>query len=322
MNYTIGAAVITKNHQNFIVDCVESLLNQTRKIDHIVIHDDASSDKTLEIISKYSHLKNVTILSNSVSVGPGQASNNALNRVGTDFVIYTSGDDISFPNRVDHQYNFLLENQFSCVISSVDLLISNDHVGAHDLPKFYHTNMLGDELWSELFWRQNFLNASAACFRRRTNFNSLFKADLLYLQDYELWLSLARDNTIISDDTKVLNYRILSDSLSQRVNRKETNEKIDMETEHFSILFNQLSIFSKPQLESLFKDFISKFKIQTKNRSLVEIPKQYLIMFLLLSHNNPAIIERARLTLLQSGKFEDFMSLIRTHLRVADSVLL
>jgi glycosyltransferase involved in cell wall biosynthesis len=112
MNYTIGAAVITKNHQNFIVDCVESLLNQTRKIDHIVIHDDASSDKTLEIISKYSHLKNVTILSNSVSVGPGQASNNALNRVGTDFVIYTSGDDISFPNRVDHQYNFLLENKF------------------------------------------------------------------------------------------------------------------------------------------------------------------------------------------------------------------
>jgi glycosyltransferase involved in cell wall biosynthesis len=316
MDYTIGAAIITKNHQNFIVDCVESLLNQTRKIEHIVIHDDASSDKTLEIISKYSHLKNVTILSNSVSVGPGHASNNALNRVGTDFVIYTSGDDISFPNRAEHQYNFLLENKFSCVISSVDLLVSNDYAGAYDLPKFHHTSMLGDQLWSELFWKQNFLNASAACFRRRNNFNSLFKKDLLYLQDYELWLSLARENTIISDNTKVLKYRILSDSLSQRVNRKETNEKINMEKELFSILFDQLSIFSKPQLESLFQDFIWKFKKQIKNTSMLKIPKQHLIMFLLLSHNNPAIVERAKMTLLKSGNYDDFINIIRTHLRV------
>jgi glycosyltransferase involved in cell wall biosynthesis len=316
MDYTIGAAIITKNHQNFIEDSVESLLDQTRKVDHIVIHDDASSDKTLQIISKYSHLKNITIISNNVSVGPGKASNNALSRVGTDFVLYTSGDDISFPNRAEHQTNFLLEKNFSCVISSVDLLVSNEYAGTFDLPRFYHSNKLGDQLWLELFWKQNFLNASAACFKFNDNFKSLFNSDLLHLQDFELWLSLARENTIISDETKVLNYRISRNSLSQRVNRNEMNDRIDMENELFSILFNQLLIFSKLQLELLFKDFISKFTKHIDDISLVDIPKNYLIMFLLLSHNNPSVVEKAKLTLTKSGDYKDFVHKIRTYLRV------
>jgi hypothetical protein len=202
------------------------------------------------------------------------------------------------------------------VISSVDLLISKECAGAFNLPRFYQTNKLGDQLWLELFWKQNFLNASAACFKISDNFNSLFKADLLHLQDFELWLSLARDKSIISDETKVLNYRISRNSLSQRVNRNELNDKIDMENELFSILFNQLLIFSKAQLETLFRDFISKFTKHIDGSSLVDIPKNYLIMFLLLSHNNPAVVERAKLTLIKSGDYKEFIHRIRANLRV------
>ncbi|MFZ3129536.1 MAG: glycosyltransferase family 2 protein [Desulfosporosinus sp.] len=50
----VSICCITYNHENFIADAIESFLMQKTDFDYeIVIHDDASTDKTAEIIRKY-----------------------------------------------------------------------------------------------------------------------------------------------------------------------------------------------------------------------------------------------------------------------------
>ncbi len=51
-NMKISAVVPTYNNEDVIEECIESLLNQTRKFDEIIVVDDGSTDKTPEIIKR------------------------------------------------------------------------------------------------------------------------------------------------------------------------------------------------------------------------------------------------------------------------------
>ena len=53
-NLKISIAIPTLNEESSIDILLDSLLSQTFKADEIVICDGGSSDKTLEIITKYS----------------------------------------------------------------------------------------------------------------------------------------------------------------------------------------------------------------------------------------------------------------------------
>lgn len=52
----ISIAISTYNGEKYLSDLLESLVSQTRLPDEIIICDDASSDRTLEIIRKYKNM--------------------------------------------------------------------------------------------------------------------------------------------------------------------------------------------------------------------------------------------------------------------------
>lgn len=52
VNMTISVGICTYNGEKYIKEQLESIINQTVKVDQIVISDDASTDKTIEIVEK------------------------------------------------------------------------------------------------------------------------------------------------------------------------------------------------------------------------------------------------------------------------------
>ena len=49
----ISVAMTTYNGEKYICEQIESILNQSMKVDEIIVCDDGSSDSTIELLKKY-----------------------------------------------------------------------------------------------------------------------------------------------------------------------------------------------------------------------------------------------------------------------------
>lgn len=279
----VDVALITKNHELYIEDAVESLLDQSIPLNCINIVDDESTDLTnlkLKKLAKKSKI--INLITNKRSLGPSGASNMALRDLNGDFILYTSGDDISLSNRAEMQTKILSENpKFSAVVNQVELLIQTNDISTNQIPKFRSSIKTGIDLFNDLYWSQNFLNASAACFRGSSKKFIRFDEKFLHLQDFKLWLELSLKNRLIVSPEIVLKYRIIPTSLSQQINQNNFN--INKSNEELYTLYSSfLDYLSLEDIIKIFRTFIHEFKLN-------ELPltdKDNLIKFLLVSHNN------------------------------------
>ncbi len=93
------------NKEKFLEGAIESVLQQTYKNIELVVIDDCSTDKTLEIAKLYEHLPNVTILSNPINKGCYFSFNKGLehfkDKKWDAFTIH-GADDISDLRRFQH----------------------------------------------------------------------------------------------------------------------------------------------------------------------------------------------------------------------------
>jgi len=90
------------NKEEFLEGAIESVLQQTHKNVELVVIDDCSTDKTLEIAKSYEHLNNVTVLSNSINRGCYYTRNRGLEYFKDkewDYFTIHDADDLSSVDR-------------------------------------------------------------------------------------------------------------------------------------------------------------------------------------------------------------------------------
>lgn len=96
------------NCENTIYDCMESILKQTYENWEFIICDDCSSDHTLEILKKYEkNDKRIHILHNEKNMRLAASLNRCLEVAHGKYVARMDADDISMPDRLEKQVEFL-----------------------------------------------------------------------------------------------------------------------------------------------------------------------------------------------------------------------
>ena len=92
------------NSEKFIASSINSVLSQTYSNWEMIIVDDCSTDKSVEIIESiiksHSKIKLVKLLKNT---GVAQAKNTALNIANGRFVAFIDSDDIWHPTKLEKQ---------------------------------------------------------------------------------------------------------------------------------------------------------------------------------------------------------------------------
>ena len=109
---TVSVCIITYNHKKFIEQAVKSVCEQETDFTfEVIIGDDASTDGTTDILKKLSEkYKNIKLLIQSENKGGSYnyLHTNLLAR-GV-FVAYLDGDDYWLPNKLQKQFDFLIDN--------------------------------------------------------------------------------------------------------------------------------------------------------------------------------------------------------------------
>ncbi len=104
-NSTFSVVILCYNHEKFIKECIESILNQdTDEYFDIVIADDASTDRSVEviesIIENHPWRSRITFIKNETNLGIADNCWNAIQYAKGEYLIGCGGDDVSRPDRV------------------------------------------------------------------------------------------------------------------------------------------------------------------------------------------------------------------------------
>jgi glycosyltransferase involved in cell wall biosynthesis len=115
-NPTITIGVTTYNAEATIVAALESALIQTLPASQIIVVDDASTDRTLQVVATYSKDDSrFLVLQNAVNSGVAVSRNRIVEHAIGDFIAFFDDDDISDPRRLELQLERILsyERQYA-----------------------------------------------------------------------------------------------------------------------------------------------------------------------------------------------------------------
>jgi glycosyltransferase involved in cell wall biosynthesis len=100
------------NTENYIRKAIESILNQTYKNFELLIVDDASTDNSYNIALEYQKQdERIKLLKNKNKKGISGAVNTGIEASSGKYITRMDSDDISLPERLEKQYNFLKNNK-------------------------------------------------------------------------------------------------------------------------------------------------------------------------------------------------------------------
>lgn len=102
---TCSVIIPCYNSESFILDLLTSIANQKRCVDEIIVIDDGSQDRTIDVIrlfkiSERTRIKRFDIIDVQINTGVSNVMNLALAQVTSDVVFLTGHDDIWSQERV------------------------------------------------------------------------------------------------------------------------------------------------------------------------------------------------------------------------------
>lgn len=109
----VSITIVTYNHADFIVDCLDSIRAQDYPNLEVIVCDDCSPDNTADIIEKYAENYPHFIshfVKHAENIGISRNCNYALSQATGDYVVPFSGDDIMMKNKIKTQVAVMQKN--------------------------------------------------------------------------------------------------------------------------------------------------------------------------------------------------------------------
>ena len=200
------------NAENFIAECLESLLNQTFSDFCILAVNDASTDNTGNILEDYAakdtRLRVCHLPQNQGEPAVMQFAMNMLNYMNVEYVARMDADDICVPHRFEKQVQYLDEHPEIDILGSNALLFNN---GKTDKATKVSTLPLLDKDIKAHFSlaRDNIINPSSMWRHSSIKALGINYAQTATAPDFHMWVQCAlHKKTFANLPEPLLLYRI------------------------------------------------------------------------------------------------------------------
>lgn len=108
---------VYNTEEKHLRECIESILNQTFKDFELIILNDSSSNNAEEVIKSYDD-KRILYYKNEKTEEITKSRNKLLSLARGKYIAIQDHDDISFPDRLEKEYNYLENHKDVSIISA------------------------------------------------------------------------------------------------------------------------------------------------------------------------------------------------------------
>ena len=179
------------NSIKYLKESIESILNQTFVDFEFIIIDDGSTDGSTDLLRDYASRDSRIRLYIQENIGLTKSLNRGISVAKSEFIARMDGDDISLPNRLKVQLNFIQKHENLGAIGGSPIYIDEKN-----RPLFQREMPLSHEeiCHCHLTGCGGFIAHPSALIRSEALKQvSGYDECLAYAQDYDLWCRLARN---------------------------------------------------------------------------------------------------------------------------------
>src|SRR6476661_5024742 len=108
------------NHHQFIAAAIQSVLDQTFTDFELIIINDGSTDDTEKVVKSFTDSRIIYLSQNNHGIS--HASNIGIVHSKGKYLAFFADDDVCYPNRLECQYQYLVETGHKLVFSWADLI--------------------------------------------------------------------------------------------------------------------------------------------------------------------------------------------------------
>lgn len=156
----ISIIVPVYNAENFLPQCIESLLSQSFKEFEIILVNDGSTDTSLDICNNYAKLDTRIIILSKENEGLAQARRSGIMKASADYITFIDSDDFYEPDYCEKMYYYIKKSDADLVECDY-FILSEDTKREH---RIYSSDMeLGVDKFHEKVVRKTIVNGSEAC---------------------------------------------------------------------------------------------------------------------------------------------------------------
>lgn len=320
INPLVSIVIPVYNVEQFLVQCIESVLNQSYANLQIILVDDGSTDSSSEICDSFKIKDNRILVIHQKNKGLSSARNASYSSIRGEFVLFLDSDDFIEKDTIEKLIYIQRKTK-------ADIVISNYFYSYDDYEKKAEQDE--EELTSDVALFKliegkikNF--AWGKLIKKEIVLNHLFPEGKLFEDYYWTHLVILDSKIIYLTSSSFVHYRQRSDSISYSFNLKRLElldawqSRIDFLNNNFPYLLNVFYQQIIPSFIALIWDTTRKMK---KDRiKAFRIMKKFLLKNSLINY-----AKGYNILILKSLKFNGYISaililLIRLNKKILDTI--
>lgn len=181
--FIVSVIVPVYNVENFICECIDSILNQTYNYLEIILIDDGSKDRSGELCDKYANIDNRVTVIHKKNGGLSDARNYGLNIASGDFVSFIDSDDYVDNNYIEELLMAIVSNNSDIAVAAIQHFNEKRMLNKRKIET--ECSLSKDEAIKELFYSKNISNSVCnKLFKRHLFDNIRFPINKLYEDEY------------------------------------------------------------------------------------------------------------------------------------------
>ena len=210
------------NAEKYLKHSINSILKQTYKNWELIIVDDGSTDRSINVIKNFND-KRIRLIKQKKHFGRTKSLNHGLKIIKNKYIAILDADDVSHKNRFKIQLNFLNKNKHIDIVGTWYEII--DSKGK--ILKIKKTASNLEEVKREMLYRNIFCHSSIMFRKKILKKIKYYPERFIYMQDYAFILNAMKYFKITIIPIVLVKNRMIKSSMTFSVPQKQIlNERL------------------------------------------------------------------------------------------------